>query len=125
MSGDHNSSFVVWVDAQLPPSLARWLRDHLAEKAVHVDDLGFLSSEDSEIFEKARQANAVVVTKDIDFVQMQERRGPPPRVIWVTCGNLSNPLLKDLIIASWPRVKALLAAGEVLIEINKIREVRG
>jgi len=118
------SSFQVWVDAQLPPALARWLRD-LDEKAVHVEDLGLLTAEDSEIFEKARQVNAVVITKDIDFVQMQERRGPPPRVIWVTCGNRSNAFLKDIMIRGWPRVKVLLAAGEVLVEINQIRDLRG
>jgi predicted nuclease of predicted toxin-antitoxin system len=47
--------------------------------------------------------------------------GPPPSVIWVTCGNRSKPALKELMIRSWPRVKDLLAAGEVLIEINEVR----
>lgn len=119
------SSSPVWVDAQLPPALARWLRDLDEGQAVHVEDLGLLRAEDPEIFEKARQVNAVVITKDSDFVQIQERRGPPPRVVWVTCGNRSNPLLKDLIVRSWPRVKDLLAAGEVLIEINHIRKLTG
>ena len=86
-----------------------------------MEDLGLLSAVDSEIFEKARQAAAVVITKDSDFVQIQERRGPPPRLIWITCGNRTNRDLKDLIIRSWPRVKELLAAGEALIEINEIR----
>jgi predicted nuclease of predicted toxin-antitoxin system len=80
-----------------------------------------LSAQDPEIFEKARQAEAVVITKDSDFVQIQERRGPPPRLIWITCGNRSNHDLKELIIRSWPRVRDLLAAGEPLIEINEIR----
>lgn len=112
----------IWVDAQLPPALARWLRDHLGEsQSSHVEDLGLLSAQDPEIFEKARQAAAVVITKDSDFVQIQERRGPPPRLIWITCGNRSNRDLKDLIVRSWPRVKELLAAGEDLIEINEIR----
>jgi len=115
------SRLSVWVDAQLPPALARWLRDLGESQSIHVEDLGLLRAEDPEIFEKARQAEAVVITKDSDFVQIQERRGPPPRLIWVTCGNRSNPDLKDLIVRSWPRVKDLLAAGEVLVEINEIR----
>lgn len=113
----------VWVDAQLPPALAKWLRDLGESGAVHVEDLGLLRAEDPEIFEKARQVQAVVITKDNDFVQILERRGPPPRVVWVTCGNRSNPALKDLIVRSWPRVKELLAAGEALVEINQIREL--
>jgi predicted nuclease of predicted toxin-antitoxin system len=116
-----NESSPIWVDAQLPPVLARWLRDLGENRSAHVADLGLLSAQDPEIFEKARQAAAVVVTKDSDFVQIQERRGPPPRLIWITCGNRSNRDLKDLIVRSWPRVKELLAAGEPLIEINDIR----
>jgi len=115
----------VWIDAQLPPALARWLRDLGESEAVHVEDLGLLEAEDLEIFEKARQVEAVVVTKDSDFVQIQERRGPPPQVVWVTCGNRSNPVLKDLMVRSWPRVKELLAAGEALVEINQVRVLGG
>ncbi len=84
-------------------------------------DLGLLSAQDPEIFEKARQAAAVVITKDNDFVQIQERRGPPPRLIWITCGNRSNRDLKEIIVRNWPRVRDLLAAGETLIEISEIR----
>ena len=112
----------VWVDAQLPPALARWLRDLGESGAVHVEDLGLLRAEDSEIFEKARQLKAVVITKDEDFVQILERRGPPPQIVWVTCGNRSNPALKDLIARSWPRVRELLSSGEALVEINEIRD---
>lgn len=113
----------VWVDAQLPPALARWLRDLGESGAVHVEDLGLLCAEDPEIFEKARQVKAVVITKDSDFVQILERRGPPPQVVWVTCGNRSNPALKELMVRSWPRVRELLAAGEALVEINEIRDL--
>lgn len=116
------SILTVWVDAQLPPALARWLRDLGESSAFHVADLGLLAAEDVEIFQKARSAEAVVVTKDSDFIQLQERHGPPPRIVWLTCGNRSNPFLKDLIVRSWPRIKELLAAGEILVEINEVRE---
>jgi predicted nuclease of predicted toxin-antitoxin system len=109
------------VDAQLPPALARWLREIGESRAVHVEDLGLMKAEDLEIFQRARRMEAVVITKDSDFVQIQESRGAPPSVIWVTCGNRSKPALKDLMIRSWPRVRDLLAAGEVLIEINEVR----
>lgn len=101
----------VWVDAQLPPALAGWLRDLGESQAAHVQDLGLLSAEDLEIYEKARLADAVVITKDSDFIQIQDRKGPPPRILWLTCGNRNNRFLKDLIVRSWPRVKDLLSAG--------------
>jgi len=117
------SSFPIWVDAQLPSALARWLRDLGESRAVHIEDLDLLRAEDPEIFERARQAEAVVITKDSDFVQIQERLGAPPRVVWVTCGNCTNTFLKDLMVQSWPWIKHLLAAGEVLVEINQLPEL--
>lgn len=39
-------------------------------------DLGMLSAPDPEIFTAARAANAVVVTKDEDFVRLLESLGP-------------------------------------------------
>jgi predicted nuclease of predicted toxin-antitoxin system len=112
----------IWVDAQLPPALARWLRDLGENSAVHVAELGLLAAEDLEIFTRARNEEAVVMTKDSDFVQLQERHGSPPRIVWITCGNRSNAVLKDLMVRSWPRIKELLAAGEILVEINEVRE---
>jgi predicted nuclease of predicted toxin-antitoxin system len=52
--------------------------------AVAVRDLSFKSAEDRVIFDAARKADAVVVTKDRDLVDLLERYGPPPKVVWVT-----------------------------------------
>jgi predicted nuclease of predicted toxin-antitoxin system len=122
---DAGISSPVWVDAQLPPALARWLLDLGERHASHVQDLGLLKAEAPEIFKKARLAGAVVLTKDSDFVHLQERHGPPPRIVWITCGNRSNRELKELIVRNWRRIQELLVAGEILIEINDIREPAG
>ena len=71
------------------------------------------------IFAAARAGGAaVVVTKDDDFVRLLDRHGPPPQVVWVTCGNVRNGPLRALVLSVWPRVAALLAAGEALVEIG-------
>lgn len=119
MAPSHN--FPLWVDAQLPPALARWLRDLGESQAAHVAELGLLEAEDPEIFAAARQAGAVVLTKDSDFVQLLELRGAPPRVVWVTCGNCANPVLKELFGRHWSRAKELLEAGELVVEIGHSR----
>ena len=104
----------VWVDAQLPPALARWLAREYGVDAVHVDDPGFLGAGDPAIFAAARAGGAaVVVTKD-DFVRLLDQHGPPPQVVWVTYGNLRNRALRQRFRPVWPRVAARLAAGEPL-----------
>ncbi len=40
-------------------------------------DLGLRDAKDTEIFQAARQAGAVVMTKDSDFAMLLERFGPP------------------------------------------------
>jgi predicted nuclease of predicted toxin-antitoxin system len=111
---------VVWVDAQLPPALARWLTQEHGMAATHVQDVGLLAAPDEVIFASARTAGvAIVVTKDEDFVQLLERLGSPPQVVWVTCGNVGNAELRRIVQAAWPRVAELLAAGEPLVELHQ------
>lgn len=113
----------LWVDAQLPPALARWLRAAAGIEVRHVADVGGLTAADQAIFDAARAAGVTaVITKDEDFVRLLEAHGPPPRVIWVTAGNLRNAALRDLVIAAWPRVAELLALGYPLIEVSKRQE---
>jgi predicted nuclease of predicted toxin-antitoxin system len=58
------------------------------------------------------------MTKDSDFVALVEREGPPPQIIWLTCGNTSNVYVRVLLTNTWHRVGALLAAGEPLVELS-------
>jgi predicted nuclease of predicted toxin-antitoxin system len=79
-----------------------------------------LEARDPEIFSAAREANAIVLTKDEDFVILLERRGPPPRVLWVTCGNTSNEHLRQVLKATLSNALELISTGEVLVEIRDI-----
>lgn len=110
---------VVWLDAQLSPRLAAWLQSALGVSAIPVRALGLRDAEDPAIFAAAREANAVVLTKDGDFVQLLERLGAPPRILWLTCGNTSEARLQTLLRITWSRVVTLLEAGEGLIEISE------
>ena len=111
----------VWVDAQLPPALASWLGAVPKVEAVHTFDLGLVGATDIAIFDAARAAGVVVVTKDADFVELLDRRGPPPQVVWVTTGNVTNAALRTLVEAAWGRAVELLRAGEPLVELGDRR----
>lgn len=80
----------IWIDAQLSPELARWITETFGLQAHAVRDLGLRDAQDSEIFQAARRAEAIVMTKDNDFAMLLERFGPPPQVLWITCGNTSK-----------------------------------
>lgn len=109
---------IIWIDAQLSPAIAAWLNSTFSLEALAVRDLQLRDAKDAEIFNAARLANAVVMTKDSDFLLLLDRLGPPPQIIWVTCGNTSNARLKEILTVVFPKAIELLEAGEALVEIN-------
>lgn len=108
----------IWVDAQLSPALASWMREALQVEAQALRDLGLRDAKDSLIFERARAENAIVFTKDQDFLDLLRRRGPPPRILWLSSGNSSNLHVRTLLVRSWPKILALFESGEALVEIR-------
>ena len=81
---------IIWVDAHLSPSIATWITTTFGVTALALRDLGLREAEDLEIFEAAKAQNVVMMTKDSDFVDLIDRLGSPPQIIWLTCGNTSN-----------------------------------
>lgn len=110
-----------WIDAQLPPVLARYLAETYGVEAVAVRDLGLRDATDRAIFDAARDARARLITKDGDFVELVQRLGPPPQILWVTCGNSSNAHIRAVFGATFADAFKLLEAGAALVEIGDAR----
>lgn len=108
----------IWVDAQISPEMAGWINENFGLMAVAVRDVGLRDAEDLEIFNAATSSDATVITKDRDFVLLLNRLGPPPKVVWLRCGNTSNARLKDILLLTLTDAVELLDAGESLVEIN-------
>lgn len=112
---------ILWLDAQLSPALARWINDTFGVVTQAVRDLGLREAKDLVIFHAAREAGAVVMSKDSDFVLLLERLGSPPQILWATCGNTSNARMRDVLRKSFPEARARLEQGEPLVEISDAR----
>ena len=108
----------IWIDAQMSPIIAAWISRSFAVTAIAVRDLELREATDQEIFQAAKQENVIVMTKDSDFLLLLERFGPPPQIIWVTCGNTSNTHFKEILTSTLPKALELLNSGEPLVEIN-------
>jgi predicted nuclease of predicted toxin-antitoxin system len=109
---------IIWVDAHLSPAIAAWITTNFGITALALRDVGLRDAEDIEIFEAAKTQEVIVVTKDSDFVDLANRFGAPPQIIWLTCGNTSNARLKEILNATLLEALELLRSGEVLVEIN-------
>lgn len=76
----------IWVDAQLPPTLANWLTNTLDLTALSLRELGLPDARAVETSEAARLAKAVIMIKDSDFVDLVCRLGRPPQILWPPVG---------------------------------------
>jgi predicted nuclease of predicted toxin-antitoxin system len=110
----------VWVDAQLPPQLCAWLHSEFELDAEPVRSLGLRDAKDMAIFLAAREAGAAIMSKDSDFADLVRTQGPPPQVIWVTCGNTTNRALRRFLGATLRGGLEKLEAGEPLVRLVEV-----
>ena len=98
--------------------MAPWLTETFGVPAFSAAYLGYRDATDEVIFEAARLADAVIVSKDSDFLERVQRRGSPPKLVHVTSGNSTTRHLKDVFLATFSEAQRLLAAGEDIVEIG-------
>jgi predicted nuclease of predicted toxin-antitoxin system len=60
------------------------------------------------------------MTKDSDFLNLLDRLGPPPKVIWVTCGNTSNRRMRQILNQTLHSAVDMLEGEEELVEIGDL-----
>ena len=106
-----------FLDAHLPPSLAPWLEEKFGIQSFSFDFMGWWYKNDEEVFFLARTEDAVVMTKDDDFINLLHKHKAPPKIIWLTCGNTSKEKLKELLIKLLPQALTLLKEND-LVEIS-------
>jgi predicted nuclease of predicted toxin-antitoxin system len=105
------------VDANLPPALARWLADQ-GHEATHVSVLGLETARDLDIWRRARDMDACIVTKDEDFALFHAIDRAGPAVVWIRIGNTVRSALIRQLPALWPSVIIALESGEKIVEVR-------
>jgi predicted nuclease of predicted toxin-antitoxin system len=63
------------------------LLDDLYPNSKGVRELGLDTSDDRVIWKQAKDSGFLLVSQDSDFAEMAAHYGPPPKVIWLRCGN--------------------------------------
>jgi hypothetical protein len=80
---------------QLPPSIAEFIERELVIPAISVRRLGMTQAKDREIFEAAKVADSIILTKDSDFVTHLNHR-----VSRLRCYGYVAEILRTRICAS-------------------------
>lgn len=107
------------LDAHLDPKLAAWLGARFKIVVQPVRELGLARAKDVHLFEAARRlGQTVIITKDYDFVELIQRRGSPPQVVWLRCPNMRTVRLQSLLSSTFANALARLAEGSPLVELT-------
>jgi predicted nuclease of predicted toxin-antitoxin system len=55
------------------------------------------TADDREIWEFAKANGFTIITQDSDFADLAALHGPPPKVIWLRCGNQTTEFMEELL----------------------------
>ena len=78
----------------------------------HVDHVGLRGESDERIWEYAGREGFALVSKDNDFRQLSFLHGAPPKVIWLSVGDLGTNAIADLISESALLLRSFLEDPE-------------
>ena len=105
------------IDAQLPPRLAEWIRGR-GHEVVHVREVDLVQAADGRIWDLALTTDAVIVTKDRDFMQWCLVRRPAPQIVWLKFGNIGTAALIARVEMAWPKIVAGLERRLQVVQVG-------
>ena len=59
--------------------------------------LGLAEADDAVLWQHAKANAFALVTQDSDFADLASLYGPPPKVIWLRCGNQPTQVIEKLL----------------------------
>ncbi len=69
--------------------------------------LGMDEDDDRRVWAHAKANHFTIVTQDADFADLSLLYGPPPKVIWLRCGNQATAAIEKRLRDSLPDIVAL------------------
>ena len=103
-------------DQNLSFELCHQLND-LFPDSEQVRLAGLDRAEDASIWQHAAEHHFVLVTLDADFAELAALRGPPPKVIWLRCGNQSTATMEALLRNHAETIDAFSEGAAACLEI--------
>ena len=83
-------------DQNLSFRLCRALADFFPH-SEQATGLGLAQANDALLWSVAGRDGFTIVTLDADFAELAALRGPPPKVIWLRCGNQPTTVVEQLL----------------------------
>jgi predicted nuclease of predicted toxin-antitoxin system len=94
-------------DQNLSFKLCLRLKD-LFPNSQQVRLLDMSASDDRNIWRHSATNDFIIVTQDSDFADMAAVLGPPPKVVWLRCGNQPTTTIERLLREHFKIIKTFV-----------------
>lgn len=85
--------------------------------SIHVSEHDLSDASDNEIWEIAKNSFDAIISKDKDFYFKISIHGPPPKLIWITTGNIRNRELIKLVNSQINLISQFLKSNQSVLKI--------
>ncbi len=92
-------------DQNLSFKLCLRLKDYFPN-SEQVRLLGMAEASDQDIWQHAAAQGFIIVSLDSDFADMAALLGPPPKVLWLRCGNQPTAKIEQLLRERFPVIES-------------------
>jgi predicted nuclease of predicted toxin-antitoxin system len=103
-------------DQNLSFKLCQQLADRFPGSS-HVVILGLEKADDQAVWRHAAANGFLLVSLDADFAEMATLLGPPPKVIWLRCGNQPTRIIERLLRRHADAIVAFASDDVACLEI--------
>ena len=91
-------------DENLSHKLCNML-DDIFPSSIHIKNVGLEKGSDYEIWKYAKENDLMIVSKDIDFIDMSISNDNPPKIIWIRIGNTSTNKIEKTLRDNFIKIK--------------------
>lgn len=65
--------------------------------STHVHEIELDKASDADVWKYALTHGFTIISKDMDFSDLSELRGYPPKVIWIGRENCATPIIEEIL----------------------------
>ena len=76
-------------------------------------------AKDAAVASLANDLDAVLISKDVDFVDLVARRVLLMPLAWLRTGNMSRRQTIAFLLPALPRIVTAIEAGELVVEVRQ------